>query len=109
MEFLDKLNEMTNGKFSYLKVSEVEIQKKPPIVKINFLLPYDILDSMQEEDKNIIYENVVKLLPESMQVEVTYTKSFINEDVVKKYVLSYFKEKHPTVLVEDSEIEIKLT
>ena len=40
MEFLDKLNEMTNGKFSYLKVSEVEIQKKPPIVKINFLLPY---------------------------------------------------------------------
>lgn len=109
MEFLDKLNEMTNGKFSYLKVSEVEIQKKPPIVKINFLLPYDILDSMQEEDKNIIYENVVKLLPESMQVEVTYTKSFINEDVVKKYVLSYFKEKHPTVLVEDSEIEIKIT
>lgn len=58
MEFLDELNKLTNDKFNYLKVSNVEIQKKPPIVTVNFLLPYDILDSLSEEDKLTIKDAV---------------------------------------------------
>ena len=105
MEFLDELNKLTNDKFNYLKVSNVEIQKKPPIVTVNFLLPYDILDSLSEEDKLTIKDAVINILPHSMQVEITFSKSYINDEVVKRYVLSYFKEKHPTVMIENSEID----
>ena len=108
MEFLDELNKLTNDKFNYLKVSNVEIQKKPPIVTVNFLLTYDILDSLSEEDKLTIKDAVINILPHSMQVEITFSKSYINDEVVKRYVLSYFKEKHPTVMIENSEIDAKV-
>ena len=108
MEFLDELNKLTNDKFNYLRVSNVEIQKKPPVVTVNFLLPYDILDSLSEEDKLTIKDAVINILPNSMQVEITFSKSYINDEVVKRYVLGYFKEKHPTVMIENSEIDAKV-
>ena len=100
MEFLDKFNEITKEKYLPVRISSVDVQKKPPVVQVNFLVPYDILDSYTENDKKEILSAVTSLLPDSMQVVVTYTKSFIDEDIVKRYVLSFFKEKHPTVLIE---------
>lgn len=108
MEFLDKFNEITKEKYLPVRISSVDVQKKPPVVQVNFLVPYDILDSYTEDDKKEILSAVTSLLPDSMQVVVTYTKSFIDEDIVKRYVLSFFKEKHPTVLIESSEIDIKI-
>jgi len=108
VEFLDKFNEITKEKYLPVRISSVDVQKKPPVVQVNFLVPYDILDSYTEDDKKEILSAVTSLLPDSMQVVVTYTKSFIDEDIVKRYVLSFFKEKHPTVLIESSEIDIKI-
>ncbi len=108
MEFLDKFNELTNEKYLPMRVGSVDIQKKPPVIAVNFLVPYDILDSYTEEDKKAIKEVTSSLLPTSMQVEVTFTKSFIDEEIVRRYVLNFFKEKHPTVLIENNEIEIKI-
>ncbi len=108
MEFLDEFNKLTNERFNYLRVSSVNIQKKPPKVIVNFLVPYDILDSYTDEDKKVIEDAVISLIPPSMQVEITYSKSFINDDIVKRYVMNYFKEKHPTVMIETSEIEVAI-
>ena len=109
MEFLDELNKLTNDKFNFLRVSSVDIQKKPPLVVINFLVPYEILDKfLSEEDKKEINDAIIKILPQSMSVEINYAKSYIDEKFVRKYVLDFFKEKHPTVLIENNEIEIKI-
>ena len=84
MEFLDKFNELTNEKYLPMRVGSVDIQKKPPVIAVNFLVPYDILDSYTEEDKRAIKEATISLLPTSMQVEVTFTKSFIDDEIVKR-------------------------
>lgn len=109
MEFLDELNRLTSDKYNFLRVSKVEVQKKPPLVVINFLAPYDIIDTLlMDEDKEAISNAVKQIIPQSMNVEITYTKSFIDEEIVKVYVMGFFKEKHPTVMIENSEIEVKI-
>lgn len=108
MEFLDKFNELTNEKYMAMRVGSVDIQKKPPVVAVNFLVPYDVLDSYTAEDKESIRQAVVSLLPSSMQVEVTFSKSFIDEDIVRRLMLNFFKENHPTVTIESGEIEVKI-
>lgn len=109
MEFLEKFNKLTNNKYEYIRVKNVNIQKKPPVVEVNLLVPYEILDKfLQDEDKSNIENAIVEILPKSMNVVVNYNKSYVDVDIVKKYVLDFFKEKHPTIFIESSEIDVNI-
>lgn len=109
MEFLDEFNKVTNNKFEYIRVAAVEIQKKPPMISVNLLLPYDVLDTLSDEDKQEIREGVEAVLPKSMQIVVSLSKSYINKEIVVRYMMSYFKEKHPTVTIEENDIDVQIT
>lgn len=105
MEFLDEFNRITNGKYEYLRIAKVELQKKPPIASIAFLAPCEMVDKfLAEEDKENITKAAEQLLPKAFEVKVSFLKSYANEEIVKRYVLNFFAEKHPTVLIESSEI-----
>lgn len=109
MEFLDEFNKITNAKYEYLKVAKVKVKKKPPLVEVSFLAPCEIVDKfITAEDKSIIKNAVAEILPKSFAVEVNFVKSFVNVDIVKKHVLDFFAEKHPTVMIEGSEIEVQI-
>lgn len=109
MEFLDKFNEVTNGKFEYLRVKKIDIQKKPPVILVDFLAPCEMLDKfISADDKEEIATAVAQIVPDSFKIEVAFTKAYVNEEIVKRHVMSFFAEKYPTVLIESGEIDIKI-
>lgn len=109
MEFLDELNKRTNGKYDYLRVKSVTLTKKPPLAEIEMLAPYEVLDRFfGEEDKETILETSRQILPDSFDIKIFYLKSYIDSKIVTNHILNYFKEKHPTIMIDSADIEVKI-
>ena len=107
MEFLTKFNDITLGKYNYIRLREVSLMIKKKSVNITMLVPYDALDRLiSEEDIESIFAAVREIIPDSFDVCIDYVKSYADSELVKNNVIEYFKIKHPTISIDDDEISV---
>lgn len=109
MEFLDKLNELTQGKYNYLKVKSLETIIKPPQVIIELLVPYDLVNTIFGDAQREEIDNAVaQIIPKSISYKLNYIKSYVDEKIAKLHIANFFAATHPTIIIDESEIIIDI-
>ena len=109
MVFLDKFNEVTGDKYKYIKVQKIDIDKDKLSARVFLLVPYDKLDNLiTMQDRMYILDSVRSIIPSTFNVEVEFVKSYVDERLVKNMALEYFKIKHPTIVIENNDISVKI-
>lgn len=110
MRFLEEFNKITNDKFSYIRVRKVNVNMMPPSIEIELLVPYDVLDrSLTDIDKSEIEGISKQLLPDTFDVKISYVKSYVNEEIVRRHVADFFRRYHPTMIIRPEDISVKIT
>lgn len=109
MEFLTKFNDITLGKYNYIRVQEASLYTKKLGVLIKLLVPYDALDRLiTDEDKDRMMSAIREVIPARFAIKVEYVKSYVDNELVKRFVIEYFKLKHPTIYIDDDEVIVKM-
>lgn len=120
MQFLDKLNEATANKYSYLRISNLNLDIGTNSLSVVCLLPPEITDKeFTDEDKKVIEEFSRQQVPEQFSVKIVFIKNSLNKEAILKQVLTFMSSRHKTlsgqydagmtdVEIEDKKITIKL-
>ena len=117
--FLDNFNELTNNKYSFLRLGGVkyneDTENNTLDVEITFIVPYDIyndLEKFNDEVKDDIENVTHNLMPEGVKYKIKYEKLKIAPQVVKRLVSGYIKDNYIRLLngkffPDDIEVDIK--
>lgn len=120
MQFLDKLNEATNNKYSYLRISNLNLDIGTNSLSVVCLLPPEITeDKFTDDDKRIIEEFCREQVPEQFDIKIVFIKNRLNKEAILKQVLTFMSSRHKTlagqydagmteVEIEDKKITVNL-
>ncbi len=93
---VDYINTKTNNEFSFLKLSEVTYFKQEQKCVVSFIYDQDVPD-LTEEQKEKITQLVIKNLSITAPVEVKIRKSYLDPNLIQKFVINYFYSNHASV------------
>lgn len=116
---LDYINDKTNNKYSYLKFKEVVYHQKSNKCVVFFIYPHKYSEP-SKDDFEEISNLVTKYLQIDAKVEIYLNKSYLEEDLLKKYIIAYFENSHKSILnsvkngvfdiqIDDLEVKIKMS
>ena len=101
MQFIDKLNEATNNKYEFLRISKLNLDVGASSLSVVCLLPQDITeDKFSENDKRAIEEFCRNQVPDTFALKIAFVKNLINQEAVSKQVFNYISLKHQTILTQ---------
>ena len=116
---LEYINDKTNNKYNYLKLKEVVYHQKANKCVVFFIYPHKHNEPTQET-LNELTNVVSKYLQIEAKVEVFLNKSYLEEDLLKKYIINYFENSHKSIAgsvkngvfdidIDDLEVKIKMS
>ncbi len=98
MQFLDRLNQATDNKYSFLRVSNLNLDIGTNSLSVVCLLPPDITDKeFSEEDKLKVEEFCRQEIPEQFSLKIVFIKNKLNKEALLKQVLTFMSNKHKTL------------
>ncbi len=102
---IDFINTKTLNKFSYLKLVDIVYDGKKYVM--NFIFPQSIKE-ISQEDQNLILGYAKQYLNLQSEVEAKFRKSYLEENIIYKFVKKYINENHPIVAQNINENAIKI-
>lgn len=108
LNLIDFINNKTDGKFYFLKLSEIVYFTKLKKCFVSFIYPQSQED-LTEQDKAKIVELTTRFLDIKGNVEVKVRKSYMDENLIYKSSMRFFEENaksivdnfnHETIFVE---------
>lgn len=105
-EFSNKLNNFENGKFSFLRLFGVCLDRTLGLCELTFLYPenVEISDEIRSEMQQFAEEN----LKINSKVKVKFKKSFLDERLLRKQVLSFFENNYKSISAQLTEKQIDI-
>ncbi|MDE5654698.1 MAG: hypothetical protein K2I46_03725, partial [Clostridia bacterium] len=101
MQFIDKLNEATNNKYDFLRISKLNLDVGANSLSVVCLLPQDITDDkFSEKDKKVIEEFCRSQVPSSFALKIAFVKNLINQEAISKQVFNFISLKYQTILTQ---------
>lgn len=101
MQFIDKLNEATNNKYDFLRISKLNLDVGANSLSVVCLLPQDISeDKFSEQDKKIIEEFCRSQVPNTFALKIAFVKNLINQEAISKQVFNFISLKYQTILAQ---------
>lgn len=98
MQFLDKLNEATDNKYSYLRISNLNLDIGTNSLSVVCLLPPEITDKeFGDEDKKVVEDFCRQQIPEQFSLKIVFIKNKLNKEAILKQVLSFMSSRHKTL------------
>lgn len=98
MQFLDKLNQATNNKYNFLRVSNLNLDIGSNSLSVVCLLPPDLDDEkFTDEDKKTVEEFCRQEIPEQFSLKIAFIKNKLNKEVILKQVINFMSNKHKTL------------
>ncbi len=101
MQFIYKLNEATNNKYDFLRISKLNLDVGANSLSVVCLLPQDISeDKFSEQDKKIIEEFCRSQVPNTFALKIAFVKNLINQEAISKQVFNFISLKYQTILAQ---------
>ena len=104
-KFWQSFNELSENKFSYLRLGNVDMDENPEKsivdVTITYIVPYEIYNDPEKFNSDIkaeIENLTIKLLPENVRCKIKYSQLQISDMVVKKLVNDFIKDNYIRLL-----------
>ncbi len=97
LNLIDFINNKTEGKFYYLKLSEIFYVKKERKCYVNLIYPQDIPD-LTAEDKNLIIKHTTTFLDIKSKVDIKIKKSFMDKELIFKSCIKFFSENAKSIV-----------
>lgn len=107
MTILELINERYDNKYSYLRVNKVEIDTGNGKCEVVFLYPYEREKEFAEADRAEIAKWVKHMLPDKLDVDVIFKKSYVDESVLERCIFDFFKKKLPIVGGQIAKSDVK--
>lgn len=111
MQFIDKLNEATNNKYEFLRISKLNLDVGANSLSVVCLLPQNITeDKFSEKDKKVIEEFCRSQVPGTFALKIAFVKNLINQEAISKQVFNFISLKYQTILsqMDPSMTEVKI-
>ncbi len=116
---LDYINDKTNNKYNYLKLKEVVYHQKANKCVVFFIYPHKYSEPTREVVDELT-TFVSKYLQIDAKLEIYLNKSYLEEDLLKKYIINYFENSHKSIAesvkngvfkieINDLEVKIKMS
>lgn len=107
MEILKALEKNFNGKYDFLRVLKVEYNTLLSYAEIWFLYPEN-MDDLLEDDKLSITNFIKETLKINCQIKIKFKKSYLDENLIKKHLLSFLKANYSSMFADydDKNIDI---
>lgn len=96
LNLIDYVNNKTDGKYYYLKLSEVLYDKKEKRCYVNLIYPQDI-DDLSQNDKDIICRHIANFLGIKSALDIKIKKSYMDENLILKSCIKYFFENTKSI------------
>lgn len=93
---IDYINSKTENKYKFLKLNEVLYIQDEPKCMVTFIYDED-LPNLTDEQKQEITSWVNKYLDITSPVEVKIRKSYLDENLIFKFILGYFETYHASI------------
>lgn len=105
---IDYLNIKTLNKYSYLKLVDISYEKKSNKYILNFIFPRS-LNGVSDDDKKEILEISKKYLNLNAKVELKIRKSYLETQILYKFISNYLLDNYPSVAqnLEENAIQIE--
>ena len=105
-ELSAKLNSYENGKFSFLRLYSVVLDRTLGLVELTFLYPEtsEISDETREEMLQFC-TNILKI---NSKIKVKFKKSFLDERLLRKQILSFFENNYKSISAQMTESQIEI-
>ena len=99
MQFIDKLNEATNNKYQFLRISKSNLDIGTGSLSVVCLLPQSITDDQfSDEDKKIIEEFCRSQVPETFSLKIAFVKNRLNKEAILKQVINFISARYHTLI-----------
>lgn len=96
LNLIDYVNNKTDGKYYYLKLSEVLYDKKEKKCYVSLIYPQDI-DDLTQNDKDIICKHIANFLGIKSALDIKIKKSYMDENLIQKSCIKYFFENTKSI------------
>ena len=100
-KFLIEFNEVTNNKFSYLRIDDVVPVKNEETntvsLSITFVIPYDIYNDPEKFNMDVkaeIENATMSLLPKNVNCHFKYDKIMVIPQVVTRFVTDFIRDNY---------------
>ena len=93
---IDYINNKTEGKYYFLKLSEVVYSKKDKKCFVSFIYPQTVKD-LTDEEKAKIVKLTNDFLAINSAVEVRIKKSYMDENLIYRACIRYFEENAKSI------------
>ncbi|MBD5086034.1 MAG: hypothetical protein HDT32_01470 [Clostridiales bacterium] len=98
MQFIDKLNQATNNKYEFLRISKLNLDIGTSSLSLVCLLPEDISnDKFTDEDKKVVENFCRTQIPETFSLKIAFVKNRLNKEAIAKQVISFISSKYQTL------------
>lgn len=94
MLFLDSFNKITDNRYSYLRVKNVVVDNNNGLITLTFLAPYDKYDEFLDDQTKEYIKLITRQLLDDDSINVVFTKSYIDETVIKQYIRQYLYKNY---------------
>lgn len=96
LNLIDYINNKTDGKYYYLKLSEVFYDKIEKKCYVNIIYPQDVQD-LTNNDKETICKHISSFLGITSSLDIRIKKSYIDENLVFKSCIKFFLENAKSI------------
>ncbi len=96
LNLIDYINNKTEGKFYFLKLSEIVYYKNSKKCFVYFIYPQSVED-LTEEEKEKITALTIRFLEIKSSVEVKFRKSYMDENLIYKSCMRFFEENAKSI------------
>ncbi len=107
MTILELINDRYDNRYSFLRVNKVEIDTADGRCEVILLYPYEKEKEFTQDDRAEITKWVKHMLPDKLNVEVAFKKSYVDESVLERCIFDFFKKKLPIVGGQISKSDVK--
>ena len=107
---LDELDHKFDGKYNYIRVNKVDVDVESGRADIVYLYPYEKEGEFTEADKDKIRSWTLYMMPNKLNYNVIFKKSYIDEEVLMRKVKEYFRTELRSIYhqLSDDDIEVSL-
>ena len=108
LNLIDYINNKTDGRFYFLKLSEIFYSKKEAKCYVTLIYPQDVED-LSKEDQEIITKHTVNFLGIKSVVDVKIRKSYMDENLIFKSCIKFFNENAKSIESNFNEKTLKVS
>ncbi|MDE6189382.1 MAG: 3'-5' exonuclease [Clostridia bacterium] len=101
MQFIDKLNQATDNKYEFLRISKLNLDKGMSSLSVVCLLPEDISDDkFTDDDKKVVEEFCRSQVPEAFALKISFVKNRLNKEAILRQVIAFISSKYQTLTTQ---------